>query len=223
LSFDKIWQLWQVGLRWDCTLEFLSPKNFFLTNMQTWDHPDAKFVLIPPPPLPCCFLWRFEISPDWNFPYAHQISCQTECFQFFFMIPTGFWLQERQLSCDGFRFCMEDHGTVPWLDIWSGFKIFVSNFFRFWWIPLKPGGIKKIGVHSPRISVVSKSKVYYFTILKNSTILKNLTILKHLTHLIQSYNFEKILQWWQNLTILTIFNIFDKISKFFQQMSEQHR
>ena len=140
----------KIILRWDCTLKFLSPKIFFLTNMQTWDHLDAKFVLILPPPLPCCFLWRFEVFAIWNFTYSNKISRQTKSFWYFFMIPTGFWPQERPLSCDGFRFCMEDHGTVPWLDIWSGFKIFVRNFFRFWWIPLKPGGIKKIGIHSPK-------------------------------------------------------------------------
>jgi len=46
---------------------------------------------------------------------------------------------------------MEDHGTDPWLDIWSSLKIFVGYFFRFWWIPsLKPGRIKKSEIHSPK-------------------------------------------------------------------------
>jgi len=74
----------------DGILKFLSQKIFFMTDMRTWDHPDAKFMLSAPPPLRVCFLWQFEVFRIWNFTHSHKISCQTQSLKHFVMIPTGF-------------------------------------------------------------------------------------------------------------------------------------
>jgi len=129
-------------VRWH--FEIFVSKIFFMTDMRTWDHPDAKFMLSAPPPLPCCFLWRFEVFCMWNFTHSHKISCQTQSFQHFVMIPTGFWSQEKPVSCDDFQFCVEHHGTESWLHIYCiKLSIFYLKFLHIFVNATQPTQNKK--------------------------------------------------------------------------------
>jgi len=105
-----------IKVRWH--FEIFVSKIIFMGDMQTWDHLDAKFMLSAPPPCPCCFLWQFHVFRIWNSTHLHKISCQTQSFKHFVMTLTAFWPQEKPLSCDDFQFCVEHHGTEPWLHIY---------------------------------------------------------------------------------------------------------